>query len=201
MMSSNRHKLQRAFTLIEMLVVMIIVAMVVTLIVQGFGYTLGVYQRVVKNQNNAYQQVFAYDWFTSSLQAQVAMRPKDRGLEGDAHQLHTFSYQPLLAQQGLKTRIGWELVDQGGELQLNYREANQQFIVQRWTGAAGRFEYLDEKGQWVMRWPMEKSDLQPLPKAIRLVVNSGRETFNYVAINNTRLRAEVTAEEVMYGRD
>ncbi len=200
-MTSNRHKLQRAFTLIEMLVVMIIVAMVVTLIVQGFGYTLGVYQRVVKNQNNAYQQVFAYDWFTSSLQAQVAMRPKDRGLEGDAHQLNTFSYQPLLAQQGLKTRIGWELVDQNGELQLSYREANNQFIVQRWVGAAGHFEYLDEKGQWVARWPLEKSELQPLPKAIRLVVNSGRETFNYVAINNTRLRAEVTAEEVMYGRD
>lgn len=200
-MSFNRRKLQRAFTLIEMLVVMIIVAMVVTLIVQGFGYTLGVYQRVVKNQNNAYQQVFAYDWFTSSLQAQVAMRPKDRGLEGDAHQLNTFSYQPLLAQQGLKTRIGWELVDQGGELQLHYREANQQFIVQRWVDAAGQFEYLDEKGQWVARWPQEKSDLQPLPRAIRLVVNSGRETFNYVVINNTRLRAEVTMDEVIYGRD
>ncbi len=196
-----RLKSQRAFTLIEMLVVMIIVAMVVTLIVQGFGYTLGVYQRVVKNQNNAYQQVFAYHWFTSSLQTQVAMRPKDKGLEGDARQLTTFTYQPLLARQGLKTRIGWELVDKGSELQLVYREANQQLIVQRWLGATGHFEYMDEKGQWVQRWPLEKSDLQPLSRVIRLIINRGEETFNYVAINTTRLRAEVTMDEVMYGRD
>lgn len=198
---SFRLKSQLAFTLIEMLVVMIIVAMVVTLIVQGFGYTLGVYQRVVKNQNNAYQQVFAYHWFTSSLQAQVAMRPKDRGLEGDARQLTTFTYQPLLARQGLKTRIGWELVDKGSELQLVYREANQQLIVQRWSGATGHFEYMDEKGQWVQRWPLEKSDLPPLSKVIRLIINRGEETFNYVAINTTRIRAEVTMDEVMYGRD
>lgn len=198
---SFHPRYQRAFTLIEMLVVMIIVAMVVTLVVQGFGYTLGVYQRVVKNQNNAYQQVFAYRWFTASLQSQVAMRPKDRALEGDARQLTTNTYQPLLASRGLKTLIAWEIVDDGNEILLNYREANQQFTVQRWQDASGHFEYLDEKGQWVQRWPLEKIDTQPLPKAIRLVVSSGRETFNYVAVTTTRQRAEVTMDEMMYGRD
>lgn len=195
------RKYQRAFTLIEMLVVMIIVAMVVTLIVQGFGYTLGVYQRVVKNQNNAYQQVFAYHWFTSSLQVQVAMRPKDRGLEGDTRQLTTYTYQPLLARQGLKTRIGWEIIENGSELQLGYREGNQQFITQRWLNSSGYFEYLNEQGQWIQRWPLEKSDSQPLPKAIRLVVNSGGETFNYVAVTTTRRRAEVSMDEYTFGRE
>lgn len=200
-MTSNRLHKQRAFTLIEMLVVMIIVAMVVTLIVQGFGYTLGVYQRVVNKQSNAYQQAFAYRWFTSSLQTPIAMRPKDRGLEGDSRQLSTYSYQPLLAQQGLKTLIVWELLDNGGELQLSYREAGQQFPVQRWPGASGHFEYLSEQGQWLPRWPEEKREMQPLPKAVRLVVSRGDEVFNYVAVNTMRLRAEVTMDEVMYGRD
>jgi general secretion pathway protein J len=89
---SPLHRLrQHAFTLIEMLVVLIIVSLIVTLIVQGFGYTLGLYQRVVKSQNSAYQEVFAYRWFSSSLQTQVAMRPKDRALQGDAMQLSTFA--------------------------------------------------------------------------------------------------------------
>lgn len=200
-MIANQLRSQRAFTLIEMLVVMIIVAMVVTLIVQGFGYTLGVYQRVVKSQNNAYQQVFAYRWFTTSLQSQVAMRPKDRGLEGDARQLTTYSLQPLLAPQGLKTRIGWHLHEEAGVLRLQYREANQELEIQRWPGASGYFEYMDEQGRWVQHWPLEKSELEPLPKAIRAVVVSGSDVLNYVAVNSTRSRAELPMDEFIYGRD
>jgi general secretion pathway protein J len=192
---------QRAFTLIEMLVVLIIVAMVVTLIIQGFGYTLGLYQRVVKSQNTAYQQVFTYHWLSSSLSSPVAVRPKDRGLEGDASQLSTYSYQPLLAQAGLKTLVQWELQHQGGELWLSYKEGQIRFPVYQWTNATGRFEYLDEQGQWVNLWPMQKSDNLPLPKAVRILVTSGRDSFNYVVMTGTRLRAEVTSDEVLYGRD
>lgn len=192
---------QRAFTLIEMLVVLIIVSLIVTLIVQGFGYTLGLYQRVVKSQNNAYQEVFVYHWFTSSLQAQVAMRPGDRALEGDAIQLSTYSYQPLLAKQGLKTLIRWELQTQTDELVLGYSEGQTRFPVQRWPQATGQFEYLDEKGQWLKNWPAEKTDTNPLPKAIRLLVNSGRDSFNYVVKVDTRPSAEISSSELMYGRD
>lgn len=192
---------QRAFTLIEMLVVLIIVSLIVTLIVQGFGYTLGLYQRVVKSQNNAYQEAFVYHWFTSSLQSQVAMRPKDRALEGDATQLSTYSFQPLLAKQGLKTLIRWELRTQANELVLGYSEGQTHFPVQRWPQATGQFEYLDDQGRWLKNWPVEKTDTNPLPKAIRLLVNSGRDSFNYVVKVETRPRAEVTSDEVMYGRD
>lgn len=194
-------RLQRAFTLIEMLVVMIIMAMVVTLVVQGFGYSLGLYQRVVNTQNTSYKQVLAYQWLKSSLGAQVAMRPDDRGLEGNSQQLSTYSYQPLLAQAGIKTLIQWELTQTQWQLQLRYRQADEQFIVYEWPDARGQFEYLDDQGEWGDHWPTEKLDLQPLPKAIRLVVTNGRETFNYVIPNKTRRRAEVTSDEVLYGRD
>lgn len=197
----SRFPRQRAFTLIEVLVVMIIVAMVVALIVQGFGYTLGVYQRVVGKQNNAYQQVLAYRWFTTSLQSQVAMRPKDRGLEGDAQQLTTYTYQPLLAPQGLKTRIGWQLEIAGNELRMTYTEGNRKLIIQRWPGATGYFEYLNDKGQWSQRWPAEAGEILPLPNAVRAVVSEGDEVFNYVAVNNMRVRAEVRMDEIVYGRD
>lgn len=192
---------QRAFTLIEMLVVMIIMAMVVTLVVQGFGYTLGLYQRVVSSQNSAYQQVFTYQWFKSSLGAQVAMRPKGRGLEGSSQQLSSYSFQPLLAQAGVKTLIHWELTEVQGRLQLNYRESDSYFTVYEWPDASGRFEYLDDQGRWTDHWPTQKAELQPLPKTIRLVINSGSESFNYVAVTRTRLRAEVGFDEILYGRD
>lgn len=199
--SSLSRMRQRAFTLIEMLVVLIIVSLIVTLIVQGFGYTLGLYQRVVKSQNNAYQQVFAYHWLNSSLSSPVAMRPKDRALEGDARYVSTYTYQPLLAKQGLKTLIQWELAENAGQLTLSYREGNSHFPVYQWPDAAGQFEYLDDQGQWVNRWPIQKSDTLPLPKAMRILVTSGRDSLNYVVKVDTRLRAEVTSDEVMYGRD
>jgi general secretion pathway protein J len=198
---SKSRSFQRAFTLIEMLVVMIIVAMVVTLVVQGFGYTLGLYQRVVKIQNSAYQQVFAYHWFTSSLQSQVAMRPKDRALEGDASQLSTYSYRPLLSGQGLKTLIRWELQTQNGDLLLNYSEGQAYFPVQRWPAATGEFEYLTDSGNWVKVWPAENDSTSPLPKALRLRVDSLGDSLNYLVKVETRQRAEVTMEEILYGRD
>src|SRR5689334_19651010 len=104
----SRH--QRAFTLVEMLVVMVIVGLLITVIMQGFGFSMGMYQRVVRVQKNAYSEVFAYNWLRSTLGSQVAMRPKDRGLEGTINSLSTYTYDPLVEQSGLKTRVEWQLV-------------------------------------------------------------------------------------------
>lgn len=201
LLSSARIRPQRAFTLIEMLVVMIIVAMVVTLVVQGFGYSLGLYQRVVKTQANAYQQAFAYRWFTSSLQAQVAMRPKDRGLEGDQYQLSTYTYAPLIGAQGMKTLVNWELEARSNALILSYREGDQRFVVNSWSGATGQFQYMDLEKVWKDKWLAVKDDVTALPYAIRLQVYQQGEVLNYVVSTETRQRAIITAEEKMYGRE
>lgn len=192
---------QRAFTLIEMLVVMIIVAMVVTLVMQGFGYSLGLYQRVVKNQANAYQQAFAYRWFTSTLQSQVAMRLNDRGLEGNQYQFSTYTYAPLVGEAGLKTRIAWELEVNGANLVLGYREGVQQFTVNTWVGATGQFQYMDIEKNWRDLWAPLKDEPSALPSAIRLQISQGDELLNFVVTTETRQRAIITADEKMYGRE
>lgn len=193
-------KSQRAFTLIEMLVVLVIVGLMVTLIVQGFGYSMGLYQRVIKTQRSAYNEVLAYNWLRTSLSTQVAARPKDRGLEGNAADLSTYTYQPLLAQQGVKTRIRWQLVNDGGDVVLNYAEGNQGFNVYRWTESSAQFEYLDDKDKWIDHWPPEKAELPALPRALRVQVTSGKESRNYVVANKTRVRPIVTMDELLYGR-
>lgn len=192
---------QSAFTLIEMLVVLIIVAMVVTVVMQGFGYSLGLYQRVVKNQASAYQQAFAYRWFASTLQSQVAMRPKDLGLEGNQYQLSTYTYNPLLESSGVKTRIVWELGVEGGNLVLGYREGAQQFMVNTWAGAKGQFQYMDLERKWRDQWLPSKGEPMVLPSAIRLQVYQGDKLLNFVVTTETRLRAIITADEKMYGRE
>jgi general secretion pathway protein J len=193
-------KLQRAFTLIEMLVVLVIVGLMATLIVQGFGYSMGIYQRVIKTQRSAYNEVLAYNWLRSSLSTQIPARPKDRGLEGNAVDLSTYTYQPLLAQQGVKTRIRWQLVSDGSDVTLNYAEGNQSFSVFRWPESSAQFEYLDLSGKWLNHWPPEKTDIPPLPRALRLQITSGNESHNYVVVNKTRMRPIVTMEEMLYGR-
>lgn len=191
---------QRAFTLIEMLVVMVIVSLLITVIMQGFGYSLGLYQRVVTTQKNAYTEVLAYNWLRATLSAQSAARPKDIGLEGGASELSTYTYQPLVEHEGLKTRIQWRLAQDGDAVSLIYREGNTLFAVYRWPESSGQFEYLDEKGNWHKRWPLEKADITPLPVSIRVLVSTGREVRNYVVNIATRKRAEVTMDEMLYGR-
>lgn len=197
---SLTYKAQRAFTLIEMLVVLVIVGLMATLIVQGFGYSMGLYQRAIKTQRSTYSEVLAYNWLRSSLSAQIAARPKDRGLEGNAVDLSTYTYQPLLAQQGIKTRIRWQLVNDDGDVALDYREGNQSFRVFTWSGSTAQFEYLDDKDQWVNIWPPTKTDAPALPRALRIHVFDGKEAHNYVVSTKTRLRPEVTMDEMLYGR-
>lgn len=191
---------QKAFTLVEMLVVMVIVGLLITVIMQGFGYSMGMYQRVVRTQKNAYSEVLAYNWLRATLGSQVAARPKDRGLEGGVNSLSTYTYEPLVEQAGLKTRIDWLLVQDGNNVRLDYREGTTLFAVYRWSDSRAAFEYMDEKGQWRNHWSAEKSDLPPLPQAIRLSINTDNETRNYVISLATRKRSEVTMDEALYGR-
>lgn len=191
---------QKAFTLVEMLVVMVIVGLLITVIMQGFGYSMGLYQRVVKSQKSAYSEVFAYGWLRSTLAVQVAARPKDLGLEGRTNELSTYTYEPLLDQAGLKTRIQWQVIQDGETVSLSYQEGHRQFEAYRWPESSGQFEYLDEKGEWHKQWPAEKSDSPPLPISIRLLITTGSEVRNYVVNVVTRKRPEVTMDEVLYGR-
>lgn len=202
-MLTHRHLLthsQRAFTLIEMLVVLVLVGLMATLIVQGFGYSMGLYQRVIKTQHSAYSEVLAYNWLRSSLSTQIAARPKDRGLEGNAADLSTYTYQPLLAQQGIKARIRWQLINDGGDAILTYSEGNQSFRVYSWPESSAQFEYLNDTGKWINYWPPEKTDIPALPRALRVQIITGGEARNYVVAVKTRPRPIVTMDEMLYGR-
>ncbi len=201
MQSPPKHyRLQKAFTLVEMLVVMVIVGLLITVIMQGFGYSMGLYQRVVRVQKSAYEEVLVYGWLRSTLGSQVAVRPKDRGLEGSLDALSTYTYEPLVESSGLKTRVSWRLLQASDAVTLEYREGDRLFTAYRWPDSTGQFEYLDDKGQWINQWPAEKSDLPPLPQSVRLLISTGKEVRNYVVTVSTRKRAEITMDEVLYGR-
>jgi general secretion pathway protein J len=185
---------QRAFTLVEMLVVMVLIGLLVTLLMQGFGYAMGIYQRVVQRQYSAYSETMMYQWMESTLGAQIAARPKDRGLEGDQNQVSTYSFRPLVASPGLKTLVNWQLESTGGQL------GQTSFVVRSWPSAAGEFEYLADDGSWHSQWPVEKTTAPALPEAVRLVIRLGSDQLNYVVAVETRKRPEVTMEEAQYGR-
>jgi general secretion pathway protein J len=188
-------RFQRAFTLIEMLVVMVIISLLITVIMQGFGYSLGFYQRVVTTQKNAYSEVLAYNWLRSTLGVSVAARPKDLGLEGDAFEVTTYTYQPLVERAGLKTRISWQLIQDSDNLRLAYTEGSVSFDVYHWPAATGHWEYMDENQQWQNKWPTEKSERIRLPNAVKIQVNSGSDIKNYVVVIKTRKRSEVRMDE------
>lgn len=199
-MKSSPLVSQRAFTLVEMLVVMVLISLLVTLLMQGFGYAMGIYQRVVQHQHSSYSETMMYQWLESTLGAQIAARPKDRGLEGNRSELSTYSFRPLVASPGIKTLVNWQLEQSSGQLSLVYKEGQQSFVVRNWPLGDGEFEYLAVDGKWYSQWPVEKTPDPSLPDAVRLVIHEGADVLNYVVVVETRKRPEVTMEEAQYGR-
>lgn len=198
---------QKAFTLVELLVVLVIVGLMVTLIMQGFTYSMGVYQRVVVSQKNAYSEAMAAEWFRSAMSTQVAARQNEKGLIGNDAELTTATYNPLLGEAGVRARIGWKLAQDGNRLSLIYIEMNQELVVQSWIGANGKFEYLDKKGKWTSYWPpipateLAVNRVNPLlPVAVRILIRNGQEIRYTLATVETRLLAEPSREEVYIGQ-
>ena len=197
---TSKHRTQKAFTLIEMLVVMVIMSLLITVVMQGFVYSLGIYQRVTHTQKNAYSEVLFYRWICETLSSQAAARPKDIGLEGIPSSLSTYTYQPLIGSNGVKTRISWGLVQEGESLSLHYYESDQDLTVYTWSESQGHFEYLGKDNAWQSKWPLEKSDTPALPLATKLRITTRADERNYVMVLGTRERPEVTMDEALYGR-
>jgi len=191
------QRTQKGLTLLEVLVVLVIVSLVATMMMQGFGYTMGMYQRVVNTQRDGYKQVMAYKWLRQTLSATAPPRDYDVYFKADAQGLVATSFHPLFRAAEGKTVIGWRVESTAVGWALIYTEAEQDFQVLQGDDGLASFEYLDAQDSWRDSWPPEEVEPRRIPEAVRLMVGED----NYTAVINTRKTAEVGFDEVLYGRD
>ena len=166
-MTPLRDRHCTGLTLLELLVVIVMTALIATLVMQGIGQGLGVFQRVSADQGQIYHELMGQQWLRQTLSAAVA-NPVDQETfkgKGDAVQLRSF--RPLLGSEGIPTSIAWRIASDGA---LQYQEGDQTLAIPS-RSAVQRIEYQDSKAEWHDHWPPDEKLL--LPERVRFVHDDG----------------------------
>lgn len=162
-MTPHRRAATAAFTLIEMLVVIVITALTATLVMQGIGQGLGMYRRVSTDQGGLYRELMCRDWLRQTLGAAVATPGESEDFSANARQIRLLTFRPLLGSEGVATPVEWTLLNDGS---LEYREGEQSMTLDAGVPILG-FAFQDDAAAWHERWPPD--DRRRLPERIRLL--------------------------------
>ncbi|GAB3394525.1 hypothetical protein GCM10027514_40650 [Azotobacter armeniacus] len=165
-------------TLLELLVVMTLLALIGSLLMQGFGNALSLYERVQRRQLESIPLELGYGWFAETLAGTQAELDPPRQFRGDSRSLGGVTHRPLLGLPGQVSFFAWQLSeDANGRLQLTYSQPGQaQWLIATWpAGSQGQFVYRSLQGAPIERWPdaPEQPSTRPdgrIPSAILLQV-------------------------------
>lgn len=183
----NGARYQKGLSLLELLVVFVIISLVSTVLVQGFGFGLALYERVQTRTDRMANELLVNHWFRSSLESLVAGKTVETALAGEAATLTGVTLSSLISAPGSPVYFEWHL----GDDELLYKEGESELIVRDLGGVTHRFEYLDDTGVWQPNWTpsMDKLDL---PVAVRIVVQG--ETLVLAAVRS-RLKPDLLLED------
>ena len=168
-MSLRGTRRTTGLTLVEMLVVIVLTALTATLVMQGIGQGLGLFQRVAADQGQIYRELVSRLWIQQTLSTAVANTGERDEFIGEASTLQLKTFRPLLGSEGITTAILWSMRPDRG---LDYQEGEQRVVVAALPGLL-RFEYQDVETKWHPRWPAD--DSHALPERVRLVFDDGEE--------------------------
>ena len=179
-MASNPHKRnqQRGMTLLELLVVMTLLAIVSSLLMQGFTSALSTYERVQRRQTEGMPLELGYRWLADTLAGTQAELDPPRQFKGDARSLTGITQRPLLGMSGQVSAFSWQLSNSpDGQLQLIYGQPEQvQWLIAKWPpGSQGKFIYRSLEGEPIDHWPYAQEQTAPpidgrIPRTILLEV-------------------------------
>jgi general secretion pathway protein J len=163
---------QSGLSFLELLVVIVIVSLVSTVLVQGLGFGLSLYQQVESRRVNSHKKVLVNHWFGTSSSALVVSTGGLVSLEGAGDRFAARSFNALAGATGVATPISWKLIDDQKGSVLEYQQAGEIFMLRSIEGTH-RFEYQDHGGAWRSRWPLQEAAASMLPAAVRIVDAAG----------------------------
>lgn len=164
-MNSSRH--QMGLTLLELLVVLVLAGLITTLMMQGFGFALSLYQQVEKRRGSAAKEMLASRWFKDVNESLIPSKIPGQSLVGSKTQFNATTLMPLLDEPGVPVQIEWQLESRGNRTVLLYRENNQELETRVNLNPLSTLQYKNDKGAWLDEWPVD-IDAYDLPGAIRI---------------------------------
>ena len=183
---------QYGLSLLELLVVFVIISMIASVLAQGLGFGLALYDRVENRGRQIERDVLSSHWFRQVNGSLMALSEPGQSLLGDREVFFATTINPLLAAPGIPTRIKWSILSGA----LIYEEGGQAFSAGRFSGSA-ELRYLNRNGQWLESWP-EDPNSYGLPGAIKV---SGVDHSIFFAAVKVRLEPDLVLEEMRRGRE
>ena len=181
---TSEHAKQVGFTLVEVLVVLIMVAMISSVLFQALERAYRLQERFGTELFNIQQGQMATDWYRQTVQGLYPdhadgsnlFRGKDQAFSG-------LSSNPLGDNYGAPTPIAWKIRSnpQSGMTELIYTEDKRETPVISWRGKPARFVYIDEQQAPHDSWPPPLGLFPQLPKQIQLQANDAGQSRVIVA--------------------
>lgn len=175
---------QVGFTLIEVLVVLIIVAMISGVLFQVLERAYRLQERFGVELFNVQHGQMAADWYRQSVQGLLPDYPDGRNIfQGKDREFSGLSSNPPSDGYGMPTPITWKIRNnrQNGTMELAYLEGKQETIILAWHSNEARFFYFDEKQTSHDSWPPPLGRSTQLPKQIQLVTKDAGDPVNIIA--------------------
>jgi prepilin-type N-terminal cleavage/methylation domain-containing protein len=160
-----------AFTLIEMLIVLLIVGLSTTLLFQMLSQTIRMQRTAGIEIADAQQGVMQSDWLRQLINGLQPDYADGKNLfKGTARLLSGLSNNPLTVDYGAPIPFVLELAyDRDNDLtRLFYGGAADGAVLMYWPHDIGRFVYVDADGNTHDSWPPPLNLWPQLPQAIRL---------------------------------
>jgi general secretion pathway protein J len=181
------------FTLIEILVVLVIVALISGVLMFGFQRVLDIRVRLSAFIEGTDTPTLIASWFRESVDGMVPDSPKgsDR-FTGETRRLTGLSLAPINGRPGVPTRIVWEMTfnPDSGRTALTYREgAGGDMTIASWAGDRGEFQYCGPDFTCKPDWATDPSAVpsvvgagpSQLPALIRVDLVRGTEPWTLLA--------------------
>ncbi len=187
---------QRGMTLLELLVVMVLLAVISTLLMQGLAVALSTYEKVQRRQYEGVPRMLASSWFVQSVAATEARLDADSQFKGNASSMSGMSHSALVSRNGQIQPVAWRINQMpDGRVALQYEQPGIVWILAQWpAGTKAQFLYRDHDGTPQTLWPPSEklASLVPdgrIPSAVLLeVAPPSRPSLRwYVSLTGRRL--------------
>ena len=184
----------KGLSLVEMMVVLVIVAIVTGLLVEGLGNAMLLFERVNTRQIDRFGEAIEIAWWRESVEAAAPNRWRRSDFRGTDRSLQLETYQPLIGPAGIPTPVIWTI--EGGRLRYRERLASGQLSesIGIDIGPGAAFRFMDREGVWFDRWPRHDGD-EEIPS--RVLVEAGDLSIESYIYGHPD--AVVYIDEIEYG--
>lgn len=165
MMGYFNVKINKGFTLIEILVVMVIMSLTTSLLISGLTTTWSNFERLNSRQLKINGLELPKLWFNNSYAAALHSHPSKVTLNGNEESVSFTTFSVPNETLGKPRKITWSINKKQEEYSLGFSTSKSARIDIVNTSAPMKFEYL-HNGSWQNTF----STAGILPKAIRVVL-------------------------------